>query len=92
MVDELDEDDIAYYQSLLIGILRWMVNLGRIDISYEVLMMSLHMAMLRVGHLEQLFHIFVYLKRYHNNELVFDPSDRPIDVGSFKVHDWSASE
>ena len=65
---------------------------GWIDITYKVLMMSLHMTMPRVGHLEQLFHIFAYLKKYHNTELVFDSSDRPLDVGSFKVHDWSASE
>ena len=27
VIDELDEGDVAYYQSLLIGILRWMVDL-----------------------------------------------------------------
>ena len=70
--DELDDTNAAYYQSL-IGILQWMVELGRIDITCEVSMMSSHMALPRVGHLDQLFHMFAYLKRNHNTELVFDP-------------------
>ena len=35
---ELDANDAAYYQ-LLIGVLQWMVELGRVDICCEVLMM-----------------------------------------------------
>ena len=57
--DELDDTNAAYYQSL-IGILQWMVELGRINITCEVSMMSSHMALLQVGHLEQLFHLFAY--------------------------------
>ena len=41
---ELDTTDSAYYQSL-IGILRWIVELGRVDICLEVSMMSLHLAL-----------------------------------------------
>ena len=33
--------DAAYYQSL-IGILRWIVELGRVDVCLEVSMISLH--------------------------------------------------
>ena len=36
---ELNANDSAYYQSL-IGILRWMVELGRVDICLEVSMLS----------------------------------------------------
>ena len=36
---ELDATDAAYYQSL-IGILQWMVELGRVDICTEVSMLS----------------------------------------------------
>ena len=68
----------AFYMSL-IGILRWMVEIGRIDICLEVSMLSSHMAMPREGHLEQIFHIFAYLNKYHNTELVLDPSDPVID-------------
>lgn len=88
---ELDEASAAYYQSL-IGILRWMVELGRIDITCEVSMMSSHMALPRVGHLDQLYHVFAYLKRCHNTELVFDPSDRQINKSEFIRYDWASSE
>eukprot|EP00957_Ditylum_brightwellii_P077445 5884337-Ditylum_brightwellii.AAC.1 len=44
--------DSAYYQSL-IGMLRWMVGLGRIAICLEVSMMSSHIAMSREGHMAE---------------------------------------
>lgn len=48
---ELDTDDSAQYQSL-IGILRWIVELGRIDICCEVSMLSSHLALPREGRLQ----------------------------------------
>ena len=88
---ELDPEDAAYFQSL-IGILRWMVELGRVDICLEVSAMSSHLALPREGHLEQLYHIFAYLKMNHNSEMVFDPSDPDIDPELFKRQDWEATE
>ena len=70
---ELDGADGAYYK-YLIGIIRWMVELGRIYICCEVSMMSSHLALPREGHLSQVFHVFAYLKKHHNYALVFDPS------------------
>ena len=43
---ELTATDAAYYQSL-IGILRWMVELGRVDITTEVSMLSSCLALPR---------------------------------------------
>ena len=40
---ELEEDEASYYHSL-IGVLRWIVELGRVDINTKVLMMSSHLA------------------------------------------------
>ena len=77
--EELSFTDGAYYQSL-IGILRWMVELGRVDICLEVSMLSSHMAMPRQGHLDQVFHMFAYLKKYHNSCLVFDPTEPDLDM------------
>ena len=34
-----------------------------------------YMALPREGHLEQLYHIFAYLKAKYNTEMVFDPSE-----------------
>jgi len=50
------------------------VEMGRMDISHEVSMLSSHVALPRKGHLEQVFHIFSYLKIYHNERLVLDPT------------------
>ena len=87
---ELGPEEASYYQSL-IGMLRWVVELGRVDISLEVSMMSSHLALPREGHLECLYHIFAYLKKYHNSEMVYDPTEPVIDERAFKKADWTYS-
>ena len=88
---ELQPIESAYYQSL-IGILRWIVELGRVDVCLEVSMMSSHLALPREGHLSQLFQVFAYLKKYHNTEMVYDPSDPVINEALFERKDWTSSE
>lgn len=86
---ELDDDDATYFQSL-IGILRWIVELGRIDIGVEALMLASCMALLREGNLQQLYHVFAYLKNKHNARLVFDPSYPDINFDEYELnHDWT---
>lgn len=87
---ELVGDEASYYQSL-IGILRWIVELGRVDICLEVSLMSSHLALPREGHLEALFHIFAYLRKYHNAEMLFDPSLPHVDPSAFQRQDWTFS-
>ena len=62
VIEELNHIDAAYYQSL-IGILRWMVGLGRVDMCVEVSIISSQLALPRQGHLEQLFYIITYLRK-----------------------------
>ena len=69
-----------------------MVELGRIDICLEVSMMSSHLALPCEGHLSQLFHVFSYLRKYHNTEIVYDPSDPCVEEGNFERKDWASSE
>ena len=88
---ELTPRDSAYYQSLIV-ILWWIVELGTIDICLEVSMMSLHLAMPRKGHLNQVLHIFTYLHKYHNTELVYDTSDPVVECDVFEQRDWTSSE
>ena len=87
ITEQLSPTDAAYYQSL-VGVLRWIVELGRGDICVEVSMLASCMAMPRQGHLEQLFHMFAYLKAKHNAEMVFDPSEPEIDESLFEKQEW----
>jgi hypothetical protein len=85
---ELDERRANYYQGL-IGILRWIVELGRIDIMFSVSMLSRYLAAPREGHLEQAFHIFAYLKAHSTSSLVFAANPPVVDETKFVSHDWS---
>jgi hypothetical protein len=69
---ELNDEDCRYYQEL-IGVLGWAVELGCIDILTEVAMLSTYFALSRTGHLEQVYHIFGYLKENPKKTLAFDP-------------------
>ena len=75
---ELSPEDVTVFQEL-IGILRWAVELGRVDILTELSMLSTYQASPRQGHLEQLHHIFAYLKRKPKLTLYFNPEIPPID-------------
>jgi len=82
------EDAAVNYYMELIGILRWTVELGQIDIMVDVSMLSSYCMQPRMGHLDQAFHIFGYLKRNKRATLVFDESYVDWDVNYFEAHDW----
>ena len=84
---ELEIQDITYYQSL-IGILRYMVEMGRINITCKVSMMSSFFVIPREGHLQQLLHMFAYLKSHHNARIVLYPSYPYIYSYQFPRHEW----
>jgi hypothetical protein len=84
----LSPDRANYYQSQL-GILRWIVELGRIDIATEVSMLAAHNALPREGHLAAVFHVYSYLKTRPNARLIFDPTYADIDYESFPEENWS---
>ena len=91
VTDIIDPELASYYQSL-IGILRWCNELGRVDITAEVSMLSSCMSMPREGHLKQVFMMFAYLERHHNAVLLFDPTPMNFDKeGDFPKQDWSHS-
>ncbi len=84
----LDPDQANYYASL-IGTLRWAVELGRIDIFVNVSLLSSFLAQPRVGHMEQVLHIFAYLKHHEQSNLVFDPRVVDWDESQFQKFDWT---
>ena len=57
----------------MIGILRWLVELGRIDIAYEVSLLSRYLVSPRTGHFLQALHVFKYLDLHRKNEISLDP-------------------
>jgi Reverse transcriptase (RNA-dependent DNA polymerase) len=67
----LDAAQANYYQNL-IGVLRWAIQLGRIDIFIVVSLLSQYLASPQQGHLEQVFRIFAYLKAHKRSRVVFD--------------------
>ena len=85
--DELGPILLNYYQNQ-IGVLIWMVELGRIDIITEVSMLALQLILPREGHIEAEFHIFGYLKVHQNSRMVFDPTYPTPDISMFKEHNW----
>ena len=80
--NELEGDDITFYQEV-IGVLRWAIELGRVDIHLEVSLMSAYQASPRRGHLEELIHIVAYLKHHPKLTLYFDPERANVDESTF---------
>ena len=91
-VDVTDElgPELASRFLQLIGILRWAVEIGRIDIYLEVSLLSQYQASPRLGHLEAAYHIFGYLKKHLDmGRLAFDPKAPDINEQHFYNNaDW----
>ena len=88
VTEELNDDMISRFRQL-IGILRWAVELGRVDIYLEVSVLSQYLASPREGHLETAYHIFAYLNAYPETKIVFDPTDPLVDESRFQQVDWT---
>ena len=85
--EPLGPDDATYFQSQ-ISVLRWMIELGRIDIITEVSKLASQLAQPREGHLEAVFHVYAHLRHKHNSRLCLDPTYPEIDKSIFMDHDW----
>ena len=80
-------EGVRYYQEL-IGVLRWALELGQIDIAMEVSMLSTHLALPISGHLQQVYHMFGYLKSKPKRTLIFDLTHPYIDESMFVKCYW----
>jgi len=67
----------------MIGVLRWTVELGRIDICTDVSLLASHLALPRQGHFEACLRIMAYLGAKHNTRLFLDPTYPDIDTKAF---------
>ena len=90
----LNEEDMNKFQQL-IGILRWSIELGRIDILTEVSCLSQHLAEPRDGHLIAVYKIFKYLDvclKKDKGRIVFDGKSKFVDNVTFNDtnrQEWS---
>jgi hypothetical protein len=84
---ELHGDGISRFLQL-IGMLRWAIELGCINIDLEVAMMAPYSASPRVGHIEALYNIFSYLMMHDESALALDATKPDIDESAFQEVDW----
>ncbi len=84
---ELPPDHASYYQSHN-GINSLMIELGRVDKSTEVYMLSSHMVLPCQGHLEADLHIISYLSLHNNSRLCVDSMYPSTGSTQFQVCDW----
>ena len=85
---ELNSEDITFYQEI-IGMLRWAIEIGRVDINTEVSLLSSFQAAPREGHLNQLLRIVAFLKRKPKLTLYFDPAQAQLDENMFNGSDYT---
>ena len=84
VTEELSDDDVTFYQEL-IGVLRWATEIGRVDILLEVSLLSQYQASPREGHLEQLLHIFAFLRKHPKITLYLSPELPNMNYDSFRT-------
>jgi hypothetical protein len=85
---ELDDEEKTFYQEM-IGILRWTVELGRCDILLEISLLSSHLSLPRLGHIQVACHIFNYLLAHPNRSIHMDHRLPSIDASRFHQADWA---
>ena len=89
ITDELGPELASRYLQL-VGICRWAIELGRIDILLETALLSQYQANPREGHMEALYHIYAYLKKHPDlGKIAYDPKAPDIDETIFPSNaDW----
>ena len=75
---EIDPDATTYYVTV-IGTLRWMIKLGRVDIIAKVLLLSSHVALSREGQLDAAVHAMAHVCQRYYSRMVYDSSYPEID-------------
>ena len=75
----LDDETHRKFQ-MLIGIMNWVVTIGRLDIAYATMSLSRFSACPRRGHLERALKVFGYLKKRPNRRICVDSRD-PLLLG-----------
>ena len=83
----MNSEGLQVYQEL-IGIIGWVVEIGREDILLEVSLLSSQLALPRVGHLQAVYRVFEYLKQVPKRKLYFYPRKLMVSEDRFQKFDW----
>jgi hypothetical protein len=83
-----NDEETNQFQSF-ISILRWIVELGCLDIYVHMVMLSLYLMNPRVGHMEALYYIFGYLKSHDRSTMVFDDVYLNWNNADFPSFEWT---
>jgi hypothetical protein len=85
VTDLLTNENLGYYQSQ-IGMPRWAVKLGHIDVATKVSMLAAFSTAPHQGHLAAVYHLYAYLKAHDRSRFVLDPGYlREVSVPEY---DW----
>jgi hypothetical protein len=76
----LNDDEHRKYQMLL-GMLNWVVTIGRFDIAHATSSLARFSSCPRKGHLERALRVFGYLKKRNNRRIVIDSRDPILSGG-----------
>ena len=79
-VSQLLKPKEAQEYQQFVGIAHWIIELGRVDIIYEVSLLSSHMAMPLNRHMEALMVIFVHLDKANGKTIIIDHMIPKFDI------------
>ena len=86
---ELSEGMLSRYRQL-IGILRWSVEIGCLDIYLETAVLSQYRSVTERRTSRAVYHVFAFLKTHPKMKIVFDPKGVELDESGF--HTINAKE
>ncbi len=83
----LDADEANYYMGQM-SMLRWMVELGRLNIYINVALLSSFLTQPHRGHMDAAYSIYVYLKDHDKSTMVCDDAEINWNDSDFPHLDW----
>ena len=87
LTSKLNDDGVSWYQGM-IGTLRWLIEIGRVNLSHSVSIMSSFMVSPRIGNVHEVLHIFSYLRSKPDASLVLDAREPILHTNMTSSADW----
>ena len=84
----LESEEHTLFPALLCSA-NWMVTLGRFDIAYVCNSLSQLLIAPQKGHLDEMYCVFGYLKKFPNEKVIIDPNPLTFPDLKFEEYDWT---